>query len=576
MFNYKKQFFVLFLIITAACGGKTSTLVESNPPAGDPLSPDGIVSPQEESFSPSHALSFVVEESNNPYGLFTNPTHQLYWMDIRDPSTLTRLTDGIISFLEGPQWNPQGDGLVYLFKDSVHPYETYLMAFLDPSLNSPLLMGSSLNDVGYFESSKWSPDGQWLAYSASLDGNSEHIYLVDREGDITIINPDLVEDIGDIFWSPLGDQIAFISDRSGFDQVYVYDLTSGLVSGPLGASLIDGNEHVTNFRWAPDGESIVYIADLDLVTKNELYQINLDSPEVATKLNSPFADDYDIKAFNWSPQGNYLAYVRSSQIPYDLDGDGFADGLNPVDRLYLYSVVDHTSTLVNTIFQNLDGSARRIGFFYWSPTGDYLAYTIDAEEEDSIDIYLVDTLANSIKITDPSPPGYFIQYARWSPDGSFLGYIRHNFTNPHIRELLVYDLVNHNDKTVSVDVEGVVSTLRGVLSFAWNPDSSKIAYYSDSLERGVFELFLIDLSSGIGKKLNRDLSDLEDVAANFRWSPDGKALAYGIEHPVEGSWAYLYWPETEVTLSINSLWEEASLVRPVMREFRFSPVGWEE
>ncbi|HZF66897.1 MAG TPA: hypothetical protein VEZ47_02550 [Gemmatirosa sp.] len=109
----------------------------------------------------------------------------------------------------------------------------------------------------------WAPDGRRLAFTGNVGGITD-LYLVDVDGrNLRQLTHDRYADMQPQ-WSPDGRTLVFASDRTtDFDvlrlgqwQVALYDLASGRVQVvPRQAGLN------INPQWAPDGRSIAYVSD---------------------------------------------------------------------------------------------------------------------------------------------------------------------------------------------------------------------------------------------------------------------------------------------------------------------------
>ena len=99
----------------------------------------------------------------------------------------------------------------------------------------------------------FSPDGQWLAYSAfGTDGNRD-LYLLDfamRTADPFVVTPSFIESTP--MFSPDGVWIAYVSDRPGREDVWIAPSPLGSDSQPV--STAGGTEPV----WSKDGSELFY------------------------------------------------------------------------------------------------------------------------------------------------------------------------------------------------------------------------------------------------------------------------------------------------------------------------------
>jgi len=107
-----------------------------------------------------------------------------------------------------------------------------------------------------------SPDGKWIAYDAStidLSANvrKSAIYLVPSSGGPSKqISDGLKQDEGPA-WSPDGKTIAFVSNRGGSRQIYLYDVAT---STTRKLSNLQGG--AGSVKWLPDGWGLVAVSDI--------------------------------------------------------------------------------------------------------------------------------------------------------------------------------------------------------------------------------------------------------------------------------------------------------------------------
>ncbi|MFZ0686986.1 MAG: PDZ domain-containing protein [Terriglobales bacterium] len=126
-----------------------------------------------------------------------------------------------------------------------------------------------------------------------------------------------------VAWSPNGQRIAYVSDRTGEDEIYV-----------TGQDGLAPEEQITSGHqgfmfqpaWSPDSSKIAW-ADKDL----KLWYVDL-------KEKKPVEVDRDkygeITNYSWSPDSKWIAYDKSLDTGYSV--------------VYLYSLPDHKSTAITS------------------------------------------------------------------------------------------------------------------------------------------------------------------------------------------------------------------------------------
>jgi tricorn protease len=143
-------------------------------------------------------------------------------------------------------------------------------------------------------------------------------------------------------WSPDGRHVAYISDASGEEEIWIVDQAG--VGDPR--QLTTGHAtQMIGFEWAPDGDRIAF---------ND-YQGRLSVVTVADGRETLIADDPwgAIGDFAWSPGGDHLAFsVRND---------------TGVSRLHIWSVGDGALRQITSDLFEAYAPA-------WDPEGDYLFY----------------------------------------------------------------------------------------------------------------------------------------------------------------------------------------------------------
>ena len=198
-----------------------------------------------------------------------------------------------------PSWTPDGRSILYSsFKDRVQTLFLFELYSGREVKFSPR--------AGHYIGGKMSPDGQTVAATLEVAGNS-NLYLLDRSGNII---RRLTEDPGievSPSWSPDGRQLVFVADRSGSPQLYILDLASGKTR-----RLTYSGSYNTSPEWSPRGDKIVYTGRVG--SRFAIFTINVDGGD-PRKLTSEASDSEDP---TWAPDGRFIAFSSNRAGKYQL------------------------------------------------------------------------------------------------------------------------------------------------------------------------------------------------------------------------------------------------------------------
>lgn len=164
-----------------------------------------------------------------------------------DGNGLTQLTSDR-SIARSPNWSPDGSLLVFTSYRGGKGPQLWVM---NPGNRKPFLVSGR---AGINTSGIYSPDGQRIACTLSMDGNSE-IYVLDaRGGSPKRLTNNRSVDTSPC-WSPTGREIAFTSGRSGNPQIYVMDSDGG---NPR--RLTYDVDYTDSPMWSPKGDRIAFVS----------------------------------------------------------------------------------------------------------------------------------------------------------------------------------------------------------------------------------------------------------------------------------------------------------------------------
>lgn len=196
-----------------------------------------------------------------------------------------------------------------------------------------------------------SPDGKRAVFTARGDVFTAPA----KEGSIRDITrtPGIREKY--VAWSPNGRWIAYISDRTGEDELYLSP-QDGL--GPEQQITFNQKVFLLPPTWSPDSKKLLFAdkeARLFYVDVNEKKPIEIDQCKYS-----------DLTDYNWSPDSNWVAY--SKQL------------VNHNGVIYLYSLADKKITPVTTDASNSTNP-------YFDPEGKYLYFLSNRDFNEVLGVY---------------------------------------------------------------------------------------------------------------------------------------------------------------------------------------------
>ncbi len=216
-----------------------------------------------------------------------NSKQDIYTMNY-DASDLSNLTvhQNIIA---APRWSPDGQYLAFTSYKSGRP-EVYLHS-IKTGKEKKVASFNGLNLCGSF-----SPDSKKLLLTLSKDGNEE-IYALDMDTmALKRLTRSYAIDVSPA-WSPCGKKIAFVSNRSGSPQIFTMDTEGNNVK----RITFEGNYN-TSPSWSPRGGRIAYEGLI-----NHKYQIFTVDEEGNHLIQLTF-DNADNEYPSWSPSGRQIVF----------------------------------------------------------------------------------------------------------------------------------------------------------------------------------------------------------------------------------------------------------------------------
>jgi tricorn protease len=248
--------------------------------------------------------------------------------DIKFPS----MGDNAIVFENG--------GFIYLFDLTTQKAEKIAIR-----IANDLITGrNSIKDAGKnINSSSLSPDGKRMAFDARGD-----VWTVPAKTGITknlTTTPGVHE--RDVAWSPDGKNIAYISDKTGEDEIYIQKQ-----DGSADAVQITKNADTYKYgvAWSPDSKKLLW-SDKML----RLQFVDVDSKEVTIVDTDK---DWEFSEYNWSPDSKWITYIKPVR--------------DAASKIYIYELASKNTVPVTSEWYDVSNPA-------FSSDGKYLLFTSERD-----------------------------------------------------------------------------------------------------------------------------------------------------------------------------------------------------
>ncbi len=275
---------------------------------------------------------------------------EIYTMD-SEGSGLQRVTNHPASD-EFPAWSPAWTRIAFQ-SDHNGNWDIYsIRADCDPTQPEAAArcdLRQLTDDPGDDTLPAWSPDGRFIAFVSTRDGNPE-IYVMDSEGQDQVRLT--INEAGDWHpaWLPNGKAFVFTSDRSGNNDLYLMEV-SDLQRPSLKAQLTTDPADDRDPATGPGPEAIIlFLSDRDGLTRTYLYHIGYVS------------DSY--KADQAEAHPSWDAFGKSEEIIVVREDDGISN-IYKAEKKYDGSV--EYFPLTDTKFFDGHPAGSPVWWYPWYP-----------------------------------------------------------------------------------------------------------------------------------------------------------------------------------------------------------------
>ena len=321
---------------------------------------------------------------------------------------------------------------------------------------------------------------------------------------LTIEKLYMTRQIGRPTWSLDGKSIAFISNMSGRNNLWVVPAEGGFPT-----QLTVSDQRQTSPTWSPDGKWIAYQSDYD---GDEQWDIFLVSPKTGKVVNITQTREIAETSATWSPDGRYLAYEVKPKTSAAFEIDIYDMVMREVKHLTTNTPQDKRNA--NPI---------------WSSDGKYIVYTQQQAKGTDSNVFIADVATAKSTLLTPHQ-GEQLFFAndispRPIPDG---------------RQILITSNAANGYDNIGLLTVGTKGELNGVFSrgeIKWltnekweirahefSPDGKHITFSANV--DGNEDIYLYDLATSKSTALPIPKGVNEPAGGHSAFSADGSRLLY--------------------------------------------------
>jgi dipeptidyl aminopeptidase/acylaminoacyl peptidase len=198
--------------------------------------------------------------------------------------------------------------------------------------------------------------------------------------------------VGGSTWSPDGKTVAFVSNLSGRNNLWLVPSDGGW---PMQLTVSDQRQ--TSPTWSPDGKWIAYMSDYD---GDEQWDIFLVSPKTGQVVNLTNTREIAEESPAWSHDGRYLAYMVKPKTSSVFEIDVYDTLMREVKHLTTGTAKDRMNVAP-----------------IWSADGEFIVYTQEQSKGTDSNIFLVDVASAQSTLLTPHDGEHTYSANDVSPDG---------------------------------------------------------------------------------------------------------------------------------------------------------------
>ncbi len=296
--------------------------------------------------------------------------------------------------------------------------------------------------------------------------------------------------IGATAWSPDGKTIAFISNISSRNNLWLVPAEGGWPT-----QLTVSDQRQTAPAWSPDGKWIAYMSDYD---GDEQWDIFLVSPSTGQVVNLTNTREIAEESPTWSPDGRYLAYMVKPKTSSVFEIDVY-DTLMRKTR--------HLTT--GTAKNKMNVSP------IWSRDGKWIVYTQQQAKGTDSNIFVAEVASGKSTLLTPHQGEQLYSANDFSPDGKQL--------------LITANAANGYDNVALLDIAS--KKISWLTQDKWEISGGNFSSDSKSITwtanvDGNTDIYLHDIASGKTTSLPLPKGVNQVGGAESAFTRDGSRLLY--------------------------------------------------
>jgi len=314
----------------------------------------------------------------------------------------------------------------------------------------------------------------------------------------------MTRQVGGSTWSPDGKTVAFVSNLSGRNNIWLVPSEGGWPT-----QLTVSDQRQTSPTWSPDGKWIAYTSDYD---GDEQWDIFLVSPKTGQVVN--LTNTREIAEVNplWSPDGRYLAYSVKPKTSSVFEIDVYDTVLRDVKHLTTGTAKDRMNVKP-----------------FWSADGKFIFYTQVQSKGTDSNIFMVEVASAENTLLTPHAGEKTYAGNDVSPDGKHL-LITSNAGNGYDNAGLL--------EIATRKIHWLTEDKWEIQGESFSPDGKSLTYTANV--DGNLEIFLYEVAAGKARALPLPKGLNSPSGRPNPFTRDGARLLYGHTGPTSPRDLWVY------------------------------------